>query len=144
MAIRKLAIWVHPSWSRRDLPETAEFWRKNIERFAQDKELGFIMTGHPNDEFMSKAWEKRIAPIVRVLPELFEGRYIRWPGNFIYPREKPEHVAIIRNTFGTDKINEVFVDGLMPGPNYCVGIQYRQMQWMVKSMNDVYYWPEIN
>ena len=156
MTIDKIAIWVHPLWSNKDLGEKLiKFWQKNIKQFSEDPNFAFVLTGCPENRCDCEAWGKRLFPLIDSLPQLFEDRYLRWKENFIEGHNS-EHIELLRAKFNlpemlyadlkipTKKLfREARVDGLIPGSDYCVGDQCRNIRWLVDTFG-VKYWRNLS
>jgi len=140
MGITKLAIWVHPHWSSEDRgTKLIEFWQRNIENFAKDSEIGFILTGAAMDDYTDKNWRERLKPVFGSLPLLFGDRYLRWRRNFVYEHNKKD-MQLIQEKFGVMNFQQGFVDGLSRG--LCVDHQYEQIRRICRF--NISYWPEVN
>ena len=150
MSIDKIAIWVHPLWSSWDLGQPiVDGWQRNIKQFSEDSEFAFILTGCPEDSCHNVEWYNRVIPIIRKLPEMFDGRYIRWPENYVEGRKK-EHVDTLIEQFKLPQIDwheycfpigrlfrEGRVDGLIRYDDLCVSQQMRDIRLICC---DVRYW----
>lgn len=156
MSIDKLAVWVHPLWSTRDLGEDiVKFWQQNISEFAQDTSYGFVLTGCPEDSVHNDAWASRVLPIIHSLPDIFGERYIKWQENYI-EGNNPEHTMKLIRKFGMSEVEfhklgyplpyifkEARVDGLIPGPQYCPAEQRRELRRLT-PLFDIYSWKHFN
>lgn len=99
----KIAIWVHPLWTRVDLgQQLVDKWTNHLHRFEKDDNYVLILTqpDMPRPESDSERnWRARINPIIEELPHRFGDRYLKWPfGNFVIGREE-SHVQKIKDTF---------------------------------------------
>ena len=106
-AHNRLAVLVHPLWTRYDLgQDVVDFWKGYLEDIAKDENYALVLTqpDMPNPSSSSEErWRKRVDPIIALLPQQFGNRYLRWPhGNFIRARE-PLHIEtlkeILKNQF---------------------------------------------
>ena len=85
---------------------------------------------------------------------MFPGRYIRWKENFVEARR--DHVEILQSKFDLPEaewvyhegremfpvhsiFREAHVDGLISGPDYCVGDQQRKLRTLVPLFS-IHYW----
>lgn len=154
MTVEKLAIWVHPLWSSRDLGQkVVDAWEKNINSFANDESQALILVGCIRDVNYNQEWFERVIPIIHELPELFNERYIRMVSNFVDANNQ-NHISQISKQFGLANIryykagfpidylfNEIRVDGLIRNGDYCVAHQMRKIRTLTKSVK---YWKDMD
>jgi len=137
--IDKLVIFVHPTWSGKDLgSDYIDEWKANLDYFAADESYGLIITGLDNNKPNSQKWDYRVRFFLDTLPNQFKDRYIAWHENYI-EQTKQEHIDLIARKFNRDPnlpFNEILVDGLYQG--LCVNTQKRKINEIADVVLD---WP---
>ena len=152
MKVDKLAVWVHPLWSTRDLGgDVVRSWTEAIDSFSQDADFAFVLTGCPTDYCPSKEWGNRILPVIESLEGLFGDRYFRWPDSFI-KGDCSKHIDMLQSRYDLPEVGfsdtgyplrplfrEAGIDGLQP--EICVMAQRRRIRSICDPLQ-TYSWGE--